>query len=131
MKPCNSLLVIETSLANHITCLPHPPLQKVFPQMLMMMKQDMRQNSNCKAGHAIHAEMMGDIMNFHHALKQLDASIFVQAVVKEVNGHVNNKHWELIKHSDLPKNVEIVPSVQPMHHKHNLMQMKSKSTMPD
>ena len=60
---------------------------------------------------AFHAEMMGDIMYFYQALKQSDASNFIQAVVKEVNGHVNNKHCELIKHSNAPQNVEIMPSV--------------------
>ena len=52
---------------------------------------------------ASHAEMMGDIMFFNQALKQQDINNFVQAVVKEVNGHVDNKHWELIKQSDVPQ----------------------------
>ena len=56
----------------------------------------------------------------HQALKQPDASNFVQAVVKEVNGHVANKHWELIKNFNDPKNVETVPSVWAMHCKHNM-----------
>ena len=63
---------------------------------------------------AFHAEMMGNIMYFHQALK------FVQTVVKEVNGHTDNKHWELIKHSNVSQNVEIVPSVWAMPCKHNL-----------
>jgi hypothetical protein len=46
---------------------------------------------------AFHAKMMGDIMYYHQALQQPDAKQFVDAVVKEVNGHVNNKHWELVK----------------------------------
>ena len=69
---------------------------------------------------AFHAEMLYDIMYFHQALKQTNASNFVQAVVKEVNGHVDNKHWELIKHSNVSKNVEIMPSVWAMHCKCNL-----------
>ena len=56
---------------------------------------------------AFHAEMMGDIMHFHQALKQLDVSNFLQAAVKEVIWHVANKHWELIKHSHVFKNVEM------------------------
>ena len=52
---------------------------------------------------AFHAEMIGDIMYFHQSLKQPDASNFIQAVVKEANGHVANKHWELIKHFNVPK----------------------------
>ena len=80
----------------------------------------MRQNSNCKTGCTIQSEMMCDIMYFSQALKQPDASNFVQAVVKEVNGHVTNKYWEHIKHSDVPKNVEIVPLLWIMHCKCNL-----------
>jgi hypothetical protein len=40
---------------------------------------------------AFHAEMMGDIMYLQQALKQPNAKEFVQAVIKEVNGHVDSK----------------------------------------
>jgi hypothetical protein len=43
-----------------------------------------------------HAEMIGDIMYYDQALQQPDAKQFANAVVKEVNGHVNNKHWTLV-----------------------------------
>jgi hypothetical protein len=38
---------------------------------------------------AFHAKMMGDIMYLNQALQQSDAKEFVQASVKEVNGHVD------------------------------------------
>ncbi len=38
---------------------------------------------------AFHAEMMGDILYLQQALRQPDAKEFVQAVIKEVNGHVD------------------------------------------
>jgi hypothetical protein len=41
---------------------------------------------------AFHAEMMGDIMYLQQALRQHDAKEFVQAVVKEINGHVDCKN---------------------------------------
>jgi hypothetical protein len=41
---------------------------------------------------AFHAEMMGDIMYLQQALKQPDAKEFVQAVIKEVNGHVDSNN---------------------------------------
>ena len=47
------------------------------------------------------AEMMGDIMYFHQAMQQEDSDQFVDAVVKEINGHVDNKSWELA-------NIEVV-----------------------
>jgi hypothetical protein len=46
---------------------------------------------------AFHAEMMGDIMYYQQALKQPDASQFVDAIIKEINGHVDNKLWRLAK----------------------------------
>ena len=46
---------------------------------------------------AFHAEMMGDIMYFHQALQQPDAAEFVEALNKEVNGHIENKKWKLVK----------------------------------
>ena len=41
---------------------------------------------------AFHAEMMGNIMHLHQALKQPDAPQFVQAVIREINGHIKNDH---------------------------------------
>ena len=46
---------------------------------------------------AFHAEMMGDIMYLQQALGQPDAKEFVQAVVKEINGHVDSNNWTLKK----------------------------------
>ena len=39
---------------------------------------------------AFHAEMMGDLMYFHQALQQPDAEEFVKALMKEVNGYIDN-----------------------------------------
>jgi hypothetical protein len=46
---------------------------------------------------AFHAEMMGDIMYLHQALKQDNIFQFVYAVIKELNGHLDNRHWRLVK----------------------------------
>jgi hypothetical protein len=46
---------------------------------------------------AFHAEMMDDIMLLQQALKQPYAKEFVQAVIKEVNGHVDSNNWILQK----------------------------------
>jgi hypothetical protein len=63
---------------------------------------------------AFHAEMMGDIMYLQQALKQPDEKEFVQAVIKEVNGHVDSNNWTLQKQSNVPEDVQIVPSVWPL-----------------
>ena len=42
------------------------------------------------------AEMQGDTMYFHQAMAQEDSGDFLEAVVKEVNGHVDNSHLKLV-----------------------------------
>ena len=69
---------------------------------------------------AFHAEMMGDTMYFHQALKQPDSSEFVKAVAKEINGHVDNDHWRLVRREDVPEDTDVVPSVWAMRRKRNL-----------
>jgi len=63
------------------------------------------------------AEMMGDIMYLHQALRQPDAREFVEAVIKEVNGHIDNDHWKLIPRTEVPEGTEVVPSVLAMQRK--------------
>ena len=70
---------------------------------------------------AFHAEMMGDIMYLHQALRQTDASEFVKAVVKEVNGHVENHNWELVRRDQVPADIEVIPSVWALRRKRNLV----------
>ena len=70
---------------------------------------------------AFHAEMMGDIMHLHQALQQPDAPQFVQAVVREINGHIKNDHWRLIRRDEVPKGHKVTPSVWAMRRKQNLV----------
>jgi len=67
------------------------------------------------------AEMQGDTMYFHQAMAQDDSGDFVDAVVKEVNGHVDNTHWELIPIADVPEDTDVLPSVWSMRRKRNLV----------
>merc|ERR1712086_223710 len=69
---------------------------------------------------AFHAEMMGDIMYYHQAIKQDDAGEFEKAIVKEVNGHVDCNNWTLIKRHEVPKDQDVLPSVWAMRRKRNL-----------
>jgi hypothetical protein len=65
-------------------------------------------------------EMMGDIMYLHQALRQPDAREFMEAVIKEVNGHIDNDHWKLVPRTKVPKGTEVVPSVWAMQRKQDL-----------
>ncbi len=60
------------------------------------------------------AEMMGDVIYLHQALRQPDAWEFVEAVIKEVNGHIDNNHWKLIPCTKVPEGMEVAPSVWAM-----------------
>ncbi len=66
--------------------------------------------------------MMGDIMYPNQVLRQPDAKEFVTAVVKEINGHVENKNWELVPQDTdtVPEDAQIVPSVWSMQRKRDL-----------
>ena len=66
------------------------------------------------------AEMCGDIMYFAQAIKQPDRKKIVDAIVKEVNCHVENQNWELIKRSKVPVGEPIQQSVWAMRSKGNL-----------
>ncbi len=66
------------------------------------------------------AEMMGNGMYLHQALRQPDSKEFVEAVIKEVNGHVDNDHWKLIPRMEVPESTEVVPSVHAMQRKQDL-----------
>jgi hypothetical protein len=76
---------------------------------------------------AFHVEMMGDILYLQQALRQHDAKEFMQAVVKEVNGHVDCKNWTLKERSEVPEYVQIVPSVWLVQCKRDLTRNKIKS----
>ena len=70
--------------------------------------------------------MMGDIMYFHQAIRQPDAGDFVKAVVKEVEGHVRDKHWVLVKREEVPPDTDVLPATWAMRRKRNLMTNKIK-----
>ena len=69
---------------------------------------------------AFWSEMCGDVMHFGQAMKQPDSHQFVEAVVKEVNGHVENQNFKLVKRSEVPEGEPIQQSVWAMRRKRNL-----------
>ena len=69
---------------------------------------------------AFWSEMCGDVMHFGQAMKQPDRHQFVEAVVKEVNGHVDNQNFKLIRRSEVPEGEPIQQSVWAMRRKRNL-----------
>ncbi len=66
-------------------------------------------------------------MYFQQALKQPDGKEFVQAFIKEVNGHVDSNNLMLQKQSNVPEDVKIVPSAWYLQCKRDLTINKVKS----
>ncbi len=63
---------------------------------------------------AFHTEMIGDIMYINQVLCQPDAAHFIEAAITEINGHVNNKHWQLTKQSEVLPDTDVLPSIWSM-----------------
>jgi hypothetical protein len=67
------------------------------------------------------AKMMGDAMHLHQTLRQPNFHQFVDLVIKEINGHVDRKHWVVTPRSEVPKDTNVLPSVWAVRRKCNLM----------
>jgi Reverse transcriptase (RNA-dependent DNA polymerase)/GAG-pre-integrase domain len=52
-----------------------------------------------------------DIMYLNEAMAAPDKDEFRKAMLREVESHVKNKHWELVKRADLPAGTEVLPAV--------------------
>ncbi len=59
-------------------------------------------------------------MHLYQALRQPDARKYVEAVIKEVNGHINNNNRKLIPCTEVLEGTEVIPSVWAMQQKQNL-----------
>jgi len=66
------------------------------------------------------SEMLGNVMHLHQALRQPDSRNFVDSVIKEINGHVDLKHWEVTPQADIPEDTDILLSVWAVRRKRNL-----------
>ena len=58
-----------------------------------------------------------DTMYLHQAMKAPDRLEFIKAMEKEVESHETNKHWEIIKRSDVPEGIKPLPAVWSMKRK--------------
>ena len=48
--------------------------------------------------------------------------------MKEVEAHIKDNHWELVKWSEVPPGMDVLPSIWAVHRKWNLMTNKIKGT---
>eukprot|EP00957_Ditylum_brightwellii_P013342 1007879-Ditylum_brightwellii.AAC.1 len=61
-----------------------------------------------------------DTMYFHQAIKQPDDPQFVEAIVKEINGHTERGHWQLIPIEEVPKGTKILDALWAMKQKRDI-----------
>jgi hypothetical protein len=62
-----------------------------------------------------------DTMYFHEAIRQPDREDFIKAIIKEINDHINRKHWILVLREKVPKGTKILDSVWAMKRKRDLV----------
>ena len=61
-----------------------------------------------------------DTMYFDQVMKEVDAPNFIEAIITEMNNHINRKNWKLIPRSSLPQRHKVLPSVWSMKRKRDI-----------
>ena len=60
---------------------------------------------------SVRADYEKDTMYYHEAMRQSDSDKFIEAIMKEFNAHIANKHWSLIDKSEVPQEAKTIPTV--------------------
>ena len=61
-----------------------------------------------------------DTLYYHEAIQKKDSRNFIEAIVKEMNPHIQKNHWSLIDKSDAPEGHKIIPAVWSMKRKREI-----------
>ena len=61
-----------------------------------------------------------DIMYYHQAMKEPDHEQFRRSVLKEIQDHKTNQHWEVIPKQDFPPNTKLLDMVWAMWRKRRI-----------
>ena len=61
-----------------------------------------------------------DTMYYHQAMKAPDKEQFISAIVKEINDHITNNHWQLVPKSEVPAGTKVLDSVWSMKRKRDI-----------
>lgn len=61
-----------------------------------------------------------DVMYYHEAMKAPDSKQFTQALINEVNAHIEGEHWEMIPKKSVPEGEVILDSVWAMRRKRDI-----------
>ena len=55
-----------------------------------------------------------DTMYFYQSMQQPDKDDFVKAIIKEINGHTEQKHWKLLPRREIPEGDTVITAVWEM-----------------
>jgi hypothetical protein len=69
---------------------------------------------------ALKATSDPDTMYYHEAMKEPDAQEFRTAMTKEVDDHTGKRHWEIVRRSQVPAGVKVLPAVWSMKRKRRI-----------
>ena len=69
---------------------------------------------------AMKAQCDPDTMYHHQAMKEPDSDLFRQAMVKEVRDQMDNKNFDIVLRSSVPKGATILPAVWQMKRKRDI-----------
>ena len=61
-----------------------------------------------------------DTLYYHEAMAAPDRKEFLQAIVNEVNAHIENNHWALIPKDEVPPDAKILDSIWAMKRKRDI-----------
>jgi len=61
-----------------------------------------------------------DTMYLHKAMREPDRAEFIKAMEEEVNQHSKSNNWTLVKRSEVPEGVPIIPAVWEMKRKRRI-----------
>jgi glutamine synthetase adenylyltransferase len=65
-----------------------------------------------------------ETMYFHQEMKVPDRNEFVKAIVKETNGHIVSKNWELVPRQEVPSGIKVLDYVWDMKQKRDILTRK-------
>jgi hypothetical protein len=58
-----------------------------------------------------------DVMYYHEAMKAPDRADFVRAMEKEMQAHTENRNWQVVLRSSIPRGQMVLPAVWAMRRK--------------
>jgi len=83
-------------------------------------EEDFKLQDDMKDPIGFKASTNPDTMYYHQAMKTPDKEQFISAIVKEINDHIINNHWQLVPKLEVPAGTKELDSVWSMKRKRDI-----------